>query len=199
MYQCLKSSSAAVKFENHDQFNGIIDSRFVINNEISVRKSSKFFQIENKQKNSDLLDLLSMSVSNEKIKIPKSHGHKAKTAYIETLVLVNYDLVKELQTESDKFAPVVSYILTLFNIVDMLYSKIEEPKIKFNIAGIIIGTGRESFSRLAKNCFDEVDRDGNVEEELDVNCANSFIATFCGEHRSVISQGSYDIAVFLTR
>lgn len=36
--------------------------------------------------------------------------------------------------------PVVSYILTLFNIVDMLYSKIEDPIIKFNLAGIIIGT-----------------------------------------------------------
>ncbi|KAK0071401.1 hypothetical protein PV325_013000, partial [Microctonus aethiopoides] len=150
---------------------GIIDSRFIIDNQIFVRKSSRFFENEN-QKNSDLLESLLMRIKDEKIKLPKSHQIMTKTAYVETLVLVNYDLVKELQTESDNFVPVVSYILTLFNIVDMLYSKIKEPIIKFNLAGIIIGTGPKSFSRLAKNCFEEVNYNGKLEEELDVNCAN---------------------------
>ncbi|KAK0071245.1 hypothetical protein PV326_001476, partial [Microctonus aethiopoides] len=74
-----------------------------------------------------------------------------------------------------------------------------EPIIKFNLAGIIIGTGPKSFSRLAKNCFEEVNYNGKLEEELDVNCANSFISTFCEQQKQQIPKGSYDVAVLLTR
>ncbi|KAK0157032.1 hypothetical protein PV328_011991, partial [Microctonus aethiopoides] len=122
MYQCPKTSSAAVGFDKHNQFvinsffnmikgvpkftqdfrscqrvnscSGIIDSRFIIDNQIFVRKSSRFFENEN-QKNSDLLESLLMRIKDEKIKLPKSHQIMTKTAYVETLVLVNYDLVKE--------------------------------------------------------------------------------------------------------
>ncbi|KAK0074660.1 hypothetical protein PV326_012250, partial [Microctonus aethiopoides] len=89
MYQCPKTSSAAVGFEKDIQFSGIIDSRFVIDNEIFVRKSSRFFE------NSDTLKSLSLRIIDEDIKLPKSHQIMTKTAYVETLVLVNYDLVKE--------------------------------------------------------------------------------------------------------
>ncbi|KAK0156687.1 hypothetical protein PV328_012440, partial [Microctonus aethiopoides] len=40
---------------------------------------------------------------------------------------------------------------------------------------------------------------GKLEEELDVNCANSFISTFCEQQKQQIPRGSYDVVVFLTR
>lgn len=43
------------------------------------------------------------------------------------------------EESNDEYTSIASYLLTLFNSVDMLYSKIDSPKIKFNIAGIIVG------------------------------------------------------------
>lgn len=39
----------------------------------------------------------------------------------------------------DLYDTVVSYVITLFNEVDMLFSKLQKTDIKINIAGIVIG------------------------------------------------------------
>lgn len=49
------------------------------------------------------------------------------------------------------YGKIVSYVITLFNGVDMLYSKLRNTKIQINIAGIIIGT----VSILNWKCVDE--------------------------------------------
>lgn len=40
----------------------------------------------------------------------------------------------------DLYSAIVSYVITLFNGIDMMYSKLQHTKIQMNIAGIVIGT-----------------------------------------------------------
>lgn len=44
-----------------------------------------------------------------------------------------------MENSHDDYTPLISYLLTLFNSVDMLFSKLNKLKININIAGIIIG------------------------------------------------------------
>ncbi|KAK0169407.1 hypothetical protein PV327_011595, partial [Microctonus hyperodae] len=100
--------------------------------------------------------------------------------------------------ESDKYTTIVSYVITLFNGVDMLYSKLKETKVQINIAGIIIGTKKMSFTFL--NECRHTWFDGRViVKKMDAKCANKKIISFLKARQNKISLDSYDAVVFLTR
>ncbi|KAK0171426.1 hypothetical protein PV327_011332 [Microctonus hyperodae] len=124
--------------------------------------------------------------------------------YPEVLVVVSWDVAKHLtnfiyrKEELDKYTTIVSYVITLFNGVDMLYSKLEKTKIQINIAGIIIGTEEMSFEFLDECCHMGFNRLTPV-KKMDASCANKKIINFLGARQNKISLDSYDVVVFLTR
>ncbi|KAK0174504.1 hypothetical protein PV327_010266 [Microctonus hyperodae] len=80
----------------------------------------------------------------------------------------------------------------------MLYSKLKETTIQINIAGIIIGTKKTSFTFLDKCRHMWVD--GRVVmRRMDTHCANRKIISFLKARQNKISLDSYDVVVFLTR
>ncbi|KAK0072030.1 hypothetical protein PV326_000538, partial [Microctonus aethiopoides] len=123
--------------------------------------------------------------------------------YPEVLVIVSWDLAnyltKSIIDGSDLYTTIVSYVITLFNGVDMLYSKLKETKIQINLAGIIIGTNEESFAFLEECCHEVINKRKVIVKRMNAVCANKKIISYLKARRNRISCDSYDVFVFLTR
>ncbi|KAK0160206.1 hypothetical protein PV328_007634 [Microctonus aethiopoides] len=130
----------------------------------------------------------------------KTYGDRVYDGYPEMLVIVSWELARDLKTiqKSDWHAAVVSYVLTLFNGVDMLYSKLQKTNIQINIAGIIIGEQKESFSFLDE-CSHDSNKDGKYTKLIDALCTNSNIRRYLSGRKKKIPIDSYDAVIFLTR
>ncbi|KAK0160526.1 hypothetical protein PV328_007928 [Microctonus aethiopoides] len=140
--------------------------------------------------------------------MPGLPGHHKKTyqgrlydGYPEVLVVVSWDVAKDwtklIIDKSDLYTTIVSYVITLFNGVDMLYSKLKKTKIQINLAGIIIGTNEESFAFLDE-CRHMWINGPIVMKKMDAACANKKIISFLKARQKKISLDSYDAVVFLT-
>ncbi|KAK0088691.1 hypothetical protein PV325_010959 [Microctonus aethiopoides] len=217
MYHDLDSCSAAVYFYKRQQFDGTVDNRYIIDAvpyDIKTKKAkpSKYNMIKTSELkhpevrlkkgrlSSDSSELLviqekeAQEIEKQKWINIKSNLEYPKNVYIETLVIVNYDMVDKFEKN---YASLVSNILVTFNTVDMLYAKIDRPKIKINIAGIIIGVERESFSALLKlKCYKSSRL--SDEEEMEPKCIASAVKSILFEHKKVFSPNSYDVVGFLT-
>ncbi|KAK0159565.1 hypothetical protein PV327_010661 [Microctonus hyperodae] len=217
MYHDLDSCSAAVYFYKRQQFDGTVDNRYIINRvpydvETKKAKPSKYNMIKThtlKHPETRLKGSLS-SDSSELLVIQEEKAQKIEkqkwiniqsnleypnNVYIETLVIVNYDLVNIFEKN---YTSLVSNILVTFNTVDLLYAKIDKPKIKINIAGIMIGVERESFSDLLKQkCYDSSHLSDD-EEQMEVKCIASAVKSILFKYKKAFPLNSYDIAVFLT-
>ncbi|KAK0164851.1 hypothetical protein PV328_003421 [Microctonus aethiopoides] len=222
MYQNGDKSSAAVYFHERFEFDGIIDIRYVIQGlyvnddfvgEYDAKHALDHYAIIERKEWGHLDETLTI---NKKLVVPK---YKSKwigqnrqlndkfksvwvdhpTYFIETLLIVNYDITQQLMEYShDDYTPLISYLLTLFNSVDMLFSKLDELKININIAGIIIGHERNSFPFLTK-CYQSRKINRQTIEEIDAKCTDYYIASYLDSQRETIPTDSYDIVVFLTR
>ncbi|KAK0091823.1 hypothetical protein PV326_002657, partial [Microctonus aethiopoides] len=118
-----------------------------------------------------------------------------EVVYVKVLILVNYDLTRMLRGKIDVTNTLVVFeLLNMLNSVDMLFSKVVEPKIKINIAGIIIGTTPESFPNLNK-CYKKY----NNIMHINPLCSNHNIQKYLRSLRHEISPDSFDVTVFLTR
>ncbi|KAK0158040.1 hypothetical protein PV327_011227, partial [Microctonus hyperodae] len=94
----------------------------------------------------------------------------------------------------DFYSAVVAHVITLFNGVDMLYSKLKNTKIQINIAGIVIGSEQNSFDFL-KKCFV---KPAHGEIAMDAQCAMTEFDFYIKARERLIPTGSYDFIVFLT-
>ncbi|KAK0073173.1 hypothetical protein PV325_010172, partial [Microctonus aethiopoides] len=94
----------------------------------------------------------------------------------------------------DLYSSIVSYVITLFNGVDMLYSKLKKTKIQINIAGIVIGSAEDTFTFL-NECFI---KPPDAEKSMDPVCAFKQFKLFFESNERTIPTGSYDFIVYLT-
>ncbi|KAK0159779.1 hypothetical protein PV327_010855 [Microctonus hyperodae] len=118
-----------------------------------------------------------------------------EVVYVKVLILVNYELTQKLRPQSDESnAHIVFELLNLFNSVDMLFSKVVKPKIRINIAGIIVGTTPESFPKMNK-CY----KKNNNYMNIDPVCSNLNIKKYVQSLDDKILPDSFDVAIFLTR
>ncbi|KAK0072109.1 hypothetical protein PV326_000445, partial [Microctonus aethiopoides] len=133
----------------------------------------------------------------------KTYQSRLYDGYPEVLVIVSWDVAKHLTKsiidESDLYTTIVSHVITLFNGVDMLYSKLKETKIQINLAGIIIGTKEESFAFLEECCHVAINKNNDLFKRMDAMCANKKIISYMKARKKIISRDSYDVVVFLTR
>ncbi|KAK0089117.1 hypothetical protein PV325_009148 [Microctonus aethiopoides] len=215
MYQDPKATAAAVYFHHRRQFDGIIDYRYLIQgldidfidvtvvNEfqvgesaVVVRKKSIGHETKKELKSEDEKIAKTLENGNEEVKSEVSLNH----GYPEILVIVSCELAQELMktaSDSEKYTAIVSYVLTLFNGADMLYSKLKHIKIELNIAGIIIVPGCDSFAFL-KKCQNQIHNKENIVSMLDADCTNSILYKYLVARKKTIPTDSYDVVVYLT-
>ncbi|KAK0086318.1 hypothetical protein PV325_003367 [Microctonus aethiopoides] len=96
--------------------------------------------------------------------------------------------------ELDLYSTIVSHVITLFNGVDMLYSKLQNTKIQINIAGIVIGSAKNTFTFLEK-CFL---KNQFAKKSIDADCAMAKFQSYFKAREGIIQIGSYDFIVYLT-
>ncbi|KAK0174501.1 hypothetical protein PV327_010263 [Microctonus hyperodae] len=214
IYQQPETSSAAVYFHKRRQFDGMIGYDIlirrlpmdVINSEGETNRqigSHGIYRRLNYQGHSDVeLDLQDKYVNLHCQSYKLTYQGRLYDGYPEILVVVSWDVAQDwtklIIDESDRYTTIVSYVITLFNGIDMLYSKLKETKVQINIAGIIIGTKKMSFAFLDECRHTWVD--GNVvENKMDAYCANRKIISFMKARQHEISLDSYDVVVLLTR
>ncbi|KAK0072371.1 hypothetical protein PV325_011455, partial [Microctonus aethiopoides] len=220
IYQQPETSSAAVYFHKPRQFDGMIGydiliqqlSMDVMNLENETKRqigNDGIYRRPKYQGHSIVIPGLP-GVNLNKHAASKNHRCYEKTyqsrlydGYPEVLVIVSWDVAKDwtksIKDESDLYTTIVSYVITLFNGVDMLYSKLKETKIQINLAGIIIGTDEESFAFL-EECFHEaITKKKVILKKMDAICTNENIINYLEARQNKISRDSYDVFVFLTR
>ncbi|KAK0078029.1 hypothetical protein PV326_009642, partial [Microctonus aethiopoides] len=160
IYQQPETSSAAIYFHKRRQFDGMIGYDIlirqlpmdVINFESETNRQIGEYGIYRRPKYQGhsvvMPGLPGANFQHHK----KTYQGRLYDGYPEVLVIVPWDVAKDwaklIIDESDLYTTIVSYVITLFNGVDMLYSKLKETKIQINIAGIIIGTEKISFAFL---------------------------------------------------
>ncbi|KAK0073291.1 hypothetical protein PV325_009964, partial [Microctonus aethiopoides] len=135
-------------------------------------------------------------VNNSEDIIQNTYKNRLYDGYPEVLVIVSYELAHkffERETKCEKYTSIISYILTLFNGVDMLYSKLKQTNIKINIAGIIIAAKHNSLSFL-DNCYKYY----HNTKWLSTDCAIDKIRKYLYTRRKIIPLDFYDVTVFLT-
>ncbi|KAK0163284.1 hypothetical protein PV327_006983 [Microctonus hyperodae] len=216
MYQDPKTNSSAVYFHRRRQFDGIIDYRYIIQGlsidkihpgsktkirlgENGVTSRSKSIahpqQMANFNNGGEQMDKYDYEIRN-------TYGNRLYTGYPEILVIISYDFAQKFSKNSKKsemFKAIVSYVITLFNGVDMLYSNLKETNIKLNIAGIIIATESDSLDFL-KNCYHTVEIGDSSDESvwLNADCAIDKFRTRLYDSQITIPFEFYDLALFLT-
>ncbi|KAK0159772.1 hypothetical protein PV327_010849 [Microctonus hyperodae] len=225
-YQDRELSSAAVYFHQRCEFDGIIDTRFIIRN-LSIDSIDNTIQVYSEQnlgvqkRNDRYQHRRSISTENQvnktifftdDDKLNPTRGNlinKTESStrvkrdlpdivYLKVLLIVGPDIVKELYGNADnQYTPIVSYLLTQFNNIDMLYSKIERPKIKINVAAIIMGLNEESFPFL-KGCYKPMNNYGVSQIYLDISCIDSAIQLYVQTNLKLIPPNSYDMAIYIT-
>ncbi|XP_051174425.1 venom metalloproteinase 2-like [Leptopilina boulardi] len=104
--------------------------------------------------------------------------------YPEILVFIDQKLFNVFNRNVTK---AVGYIASLFNGIDLRYRAIERPKIRLNVAGIVLIDG---FSLFLKTYIRE--RHLSVDESLDD------IAKFLVEEKQFTFKKDYDIALYIT-
>ncbi|KAK0182762.1 hypothetical protein PV327_000863 [Microctonus hyperodae] len=223
MYQNRDKSSAAVYFHERFEFDGVIDIRYVIQglnigdsfvSKLHAKNFLDHYAITERKEWGHFDETLTI---NKKFTVPKYKSKwigqnrqfhdESKSVwvkdhpkyFIETLIIVNYDMTQQLMKNSDgDYTPLISYLLTLFNSADMLFSKLNKVKIKLNIAGIIIGHKQNSFPFLTK-CYRKRKINEQIIKEIDAQCSDPNIVSYLNSQRETISNDSYDIIIFLTR
>ncbi|KAK0159822.1 hypothetical protein PV327_010894 [Microctonus hyperodae] len=217
-YQEPETSSALVYFHERREFYGMIDTTITIkglevkfinptsetrvklnthgvtNNPYHVDHSSV------KTNNNNPHDKIGVNSASNVLRTYQSHVYDG---YPEILVVVTWNMVEYIIagatcTETDLHTSIVAYVITLFNGVDMLFSKFHETKIQINIAGIIIGKEKESFSFLDECLTDITDSNGSITKKLIGTCAMSRFKLFLRGRGRQISRESYDMIVLLT-
>ncbi|KAK0073691.1 hypothetical protein PV325_009360, partial [Microctonus aethiopoides] len=216
IYQQPETSSAAVYFHKHRHFDGMIGydilirrlSIDVINSESETNRQigeHGIYQRPKYQGHSDVKPQLPVkhAASKKHRYYEKTYQSRLYDGYPEVLVIVSWDVAKHLTKsiidESDLYTKIVSYVITLFNGVDMLYSKLKGTKIQINLAGIIIGTEEESFAFLEECRHEAIDKRKVIVKRMDAICTNGKFISFLEARQNEISRDSYDVFVFLTR
>ncbi|KAK0086199.1 hypothetical protein PV326_005640 [Microctonus aethiopoides] len=216
-YQQFETSSSAVYFHERREFHGIIDTTISIRglevkyvnpedmtriklNEHGITKNPYNVNHETGVTNNNLHDNAGVNSANNAMRTYNSHVYDA---YPEILVVVTSNMMEQIIagatcTNTDLHTSIVAYVLTLFNGIDMLFSKFNEPKIQINIAGIIIGKDKESFSFLDACLIDFTDVKGSITKKIDGKCAMSRMKKFLDGRSTLIPSESYDIMVILT-
>ncbi|KAK0174505.1 hypothetical protein PV327_010267 [Microctonus hyperodae] len=216
IYQQPETSSALVYFHKRRQFDGMIGYEIlirrlpieVINSEGETRRQigkHGVYRQPNYQGHTNtrsyLPDQNAAGVNYQFYK--KTYQGRLYDGYPEVLVIISWDVAKDwtkfITNKSNFYTTIVSEVITLFNGVDMLYSKLKETKIQINIAGIIIGTEKESFAFL-EECYQVLtEAPKPIVKKLNAICINANIISYLKARQNKISRDSYDAVVFLTR
>ncbi|XP_023317607.1 venom metalloproteinase 2-like [Trichogramma pretiosum] len=127
----------------------------------------------------------------EHVESEKTYHEHEDTVYPEILVVVDYSLYKKYGGNVFKIAQVAA---AYWNSVDLLYRTIKNPKIRLNIAGLIIPESPEAIPYVEKNynhnlgSFDDI----KVIEDMTSHFENY------GKHLDGIPEHSFDTVILMT-
>ncbi|KAH0557364.1 hypothetical protein KQX54_004663 [Cotesia glomerata] len=110
------------------------------------------------------------------------------TLYIEILIIVDYPLLNKIGPDT-----IISYLITFWNQVDILYRVLSQPLYKINIAGIVIPQDGETLGYFYKD-----PTYGWISQNFEFKGFLSNSAKWLYKHQKFFPLGSYDIAVTMT-
>ncbi|KAL7300966.1 hypothetical protein TKK_0006245 [Trichogramma kaykai] len=130
--------------------------------------------------------------------LPKKHIESEKTSdenedivYPQILVVVDHSIYKKYGGNVFKIAQIVA---AYWNSVDLLYRTIKSPKIRLNIAGLIIPESPEAIPYVEKNYNHDL---GSIDtSKMENDMVNYFAEN--SEHLDGIPEDSFDVAFLMT-
>ncbi|KAK0086200.1 hypothetical protein PV326_005641 [Microctonus aethiopoides] len=227
LYHQPETSSSAVYFHKRREFDGIIDHRVIIRglpvkfinpDGITYLKLDKDGIYQNQaflnhvaedSKVTPVGNLKEIQAEtfengvNDKNNDFRTFENRIFDGYPEILVVVDWNTVQDwtnrlIKNQLDLYGKIVSYIITLFNGVDMLYSKLRNTKIQINIAGIIIESAKNTFLFLNECYLDVTENNKPAGRRLDAACAIEKFEMYLKASENTIQSGSYDCILFIT-
>ncbi|XP_020285239.1 A disintegrin and metalloproteinase with thrombospondin motifs 1-like [Pseudomyrmex gracilis] len=182
MLQDVNSSSSLLLTPNSDggvRLNGILKNSFVIKSipgrvlkKIVQEKTNLLKSVANETNDDD--DNFSYTDHHIVYKVPPSEysdfkitnpeNHRAKRdapqiIYPEVLVVIDHGEFEKLGEDLDH---ALTYLLSFWNAVDLRYRLLTTPKIRFNIAGIIIAADKDATPYLQNSLFKDTSVDADL-------------------------------------
>ncbi|KAG8041096.1 hypothetical protein G9C98_002084 [Cotesia typhae] len=149
-----------------------------IDDEIDSDDEDKSYHIISQLPNTDGQNLMAPLLS---VQRSGRSAEQRKVAYIEILVIVDFNFFKLMNFDMNK---TIIYVLANWNSVDTLYRDFEHPKIKISIAGIIVAQNEKALSYIQSDSQDRID----------VSVTLDGMSAWLYEHRNILQISNYDAA-----